>query len=372
MRQRRKKHETKPLPFKVNRELAANLTDQVADGFRRAITSGYYKSGDYLPPVTAIVKELGVSLRVAYEGVRKLVESGGYAVARRRIGCRVLSRTGKRWQGRILAAIRSSHVSSYYFASLIDEMRRLLVKEGWLFTVVTIGEKGRERVDLSMLREELNVSTDFAFTIFDQGEVARAFVKSGVPFLLIDSEDVASPFCRGHVHTDFSVANAQILRRCRMAGIKKAAVISYVKNMAIVEAFRNAGIDVECLYYRQHRGFGFLERIEKDAMRLALDRFGRSLDMPDLVYVYDDFTLRGVLAAFAALGVRVPEHVKVIGFANRGAIPATIQAIAHLEADPLTDAAMLTTAIRSVINGKELPPKSVLAPFFVDGSTFPV
>ena len=220
-KKKREKHETKPLPFKINRELATKLTDQVADGFRKAIISGYYRAGDFLPPVTAIVKELGVSLRVAHEGMRKLVESGGYAMARRSVGCSVLPRTGKNWQGRILAAVRSSHVSSYYFSVMIDEMRRLLVKDGWLFTFVTVGDVGHGGRDLSMLKEELKVSTDFAFTIFDNGAVARSFMKSGVPFLLVDSLDVPSQLCRGHVHTDFSCANDQVLLHCRKAGIKR-------------------------------------------------------------------------------------------------------------------------------------------------------
>ena len=39
----------RPLPFKIYRNITDNLSDQVADGLRQAILTGYYRKGEMLP-----------------------------------------------------------------------------------------------------------------------------------------------------------------------------------------------------------------------------------------------------------------------------------------------------------------------------------
>ena len=48
--------QSRPLPFAINRSLAASLSDQVADGLRRAIVSGYYRRGDVLPTLEELAR----------------------------------------------------------------------------------------------------------------------------------------------------------------------------------------------------------------------------------------------------------------------------------------------------------------------------
>ena len=50
----------KPIPFKIDRNNRVNLPEQLANGFRVAIRSGYYRQGERLPSFAEIVKALGI------------------------------------------------------------------------------------------------------------------------------------------------------------------------------------------------------------------------------------------------------------------------------------------------------------------------
>ena len=79
----------KAIPFKIDRNNQANLSTQLADGFRRAILTGYYRPGDQLPSFTEIALQLGVSIRTPREAMKRLVAEN-LVRSRSRIGCEVL------------------------------------------------------------------------------------------------------------------------------------------------------------------------------------------------------------------------------------------------------------------------------------------
>ena len=60
------------LPFAVVRSSRATLVEQVAEGLRRAIDSGFYKPGDVLPTTRDLATALGVSRIVTRAAVREL------------------------------------------------------------------------------------------------------------------------------------------------------------------------------------------------------------------------------------------------------------------------------------------------------------
>ena len=83
----------KELPFKVDRALPKSLTQQVVDGFVRAIEFGVYKPGGLLPPFREVAERAGVSEIVARAAFRKLGQLG-YVNPRLGIGTIVLGRMG--------------------------------------------------------------------------------------------------------------------------------------------------------------------------------------------------------------------------------------------------------------------------------------
>ena len=76
----------RPLPFKVYRNITDNLSDQVADGLRQAILTGYYRKGKMLPKFTEMARTLGVSMRRRATS-RSPIRSGRRRSSRIRSAC---------------------------------------------------------------------------------------------------------------------------------------------------------------------------------------------------------------------------------------------------------------------------------------------
>ena len=74
------------MPFEIDLKQRMRLTDQLADGFRRAILTGVYREGAALPPLREVCERFGVSMIVARAAYRRLGEEG-LTVSRQRIGC---------------------------------------------------------------------------------------------------------------------------------------------------------------------------------------------------------------------------------------------------------------------------------------------
>ena len=60
------------LPFRIDRGSRTNLAEQMADGLREAIVTGFYRPGDFLPNLQVMARQLGVSMRIPREALEML------------------------------------------------------------------------------------------------------------------------------------------------------------------------------------------------------------------------------------------------------------------------------------------------------------
>ena len=91
--------------------------------------------------------------------------------------------------------------------------------------------------------------------------------------------------------------------------------------------------------------------------------------LPDLVYFSDDYLCVGALAAFVAAGIRVPDDVRVVTWANSGNGPFYATELTRTEMDPQGDADKVATAVLARLEGRpgDFPP--TLGPVFWKGAT---
>ena len=59
-------------PFIIDRKSTKNFPDQMTDGLRQAIVSGYYRPGERLPTIREFSKLLHVSIRAPLEAIDRL------------------------------------------------------------------------------------------------------------------------------------------------------------------------------------------------------------------------------------------------------------------------------------------------------------
>ena len=102
--------------------------------------------------------------------------------------------------------------------------------------------------------------------------------------------------------------------------------------------------------------------------RLKGLRSKRSL--PDVVCATDDFMVRGALAAFAHLGIRIPADIEFVGAVSDGAAPVMPCSMSCFFYDPIADAKTVAGTLLSYLNGRSVPRDVFLESRFLFGDTF--
>ena len=70
-------------------------------------------------------------------------------------------------------------------------------------------------------------------------------------------------------------------------------------------------------------------------------------------------------------GVRLPEDVKVVTWANHGLGPVFWKSLARMEMDPYAHGATIAQYVLSFLRGHGLPDDAAIGPRYIDGDTFP-
>ena len=88
-------------PFIIDRKSTKNFPDQMTDGLRQAIVSGYYRPGERLPTIREFSKLLHVSIRAPLEAIDRLREEN-LVSSHPRHGITVVAKGDRVYKGHIL------------------------------------------------------------------------------------------------------------------------------------------------------------------------------------------------------------------------------------------------------------------------------
>jgi len=338
----------KPVPFRIGRNQKASLPEQVAEGFRQAIRSRYYKAGDILPARGEIAAALGISERIPREAIALLAREN-FVCPRRGIGCTVLAPKETLWKGRVLIVQREGCEGSYCNAMLVSELRRRLMRSDYLCSCVTVDQKrASDNYDLTSITEALHQPTDLVLAVFPTKQIVT-FLEGRCDYLCYSGE---GPTDRTIPTSLTTTARERLFRECRKAGVRRILFSGYGHYESELDAFRAAGFDVENLPVWPPNRIGYLEDTERMAMEVFRVRFAEGKPRPDLVYFADDYIARGGLTALLSLGVRVPEDVRVVTFANKGFAPVFPVSLARIENDPVKVGACAAEAVIARLEGR--------------------
>ena len=363
----RKSVTSRPLPFAVNRSLAKNLSDQVADGLRRAIASGFYRKGDVLPTLHELARALGTSLRVPREAVAMLAAEN-LVSPRPRVGSVVLGRRETLWKGQVLAVVPADLEGTYHAATLLGEMRRRFAAAGYLFLTETLDRRKGGTFDFAQLDLALQARLDFAFAFHCPHGVQRRIERAGVPLAAKNGDAGLGTSVEsfGEMPT--------FLRQCSARGVRNVLLVGYgLGNLsnALRTQMVAAGLHVEPCQVKSRPGIGFLERLERGVMERLLDRFSRPRETwPDLVFWADDYFAVGGLAALQERGVRMPGDVYAVTLANKGLVPVYPRSLTRFEFDPVATGRAAAENILARIAGRD-PGPILDVVSYITGESFP-
>lgn len=357
------------LPFAVARSSRATLVEQVVDGLRQCILSGFYKVGDILPTTRDLAAMLGVSRIVTRAAVAELTKEE-LINPKPGVGCVVLGRGGKLWKGNVLFISRSNG-RTYYVNVFTSMLRERLVSTGWRFTQVTVTPDSKGHADVSELELWLSHPVTLAIVMFDNPAAERILSRSGVPFVTLGNKTICrTKGCVGHVQYDRTTAAEELAGMARSSGVKSALQVGMEKFDDVGEALRCAGIRSKIWNIPAIPG-GKLPQSLSFAVRDAFaQRLSKSKSwLPDMIYFSDDHACVGALVALTAAGVRVPEDIRVVTWSNAGNEPVYAKELTRIEMDPEDDAGKFGEAILSHLEGCAGAFPLTLGPKFREGET---
>ena len=364
------KYETRLPPIAVDRHLKASLSEQVAEGLRHAIRTGFYRPGDILPPLGALCSRLDISLRVARDAIQRLTDDS-LVFARPRVGCQVLQPNAKCHHGRVLAVASVENMTTYCHAALLLEIGRILNDAGYFFETVPLFPAKSGHVDLAPLEDRLMGPVNLVMAYHPAKAVSRRLSALAVPYVAVGS--LSKMRSTTYIRGDSSLARKTFVEACVRRGVSRALVAVYGDRPFLGDELEAVGISVERMSIPVKFGLHVPEELERECMCLFAERFsangGRGL--PDVVCVGDDFMTRGALAAFAHLGIKIPGDVGFVGTANDGTAPALPCTLACFMNNPFKNAGVVASALLRHLSGKEVPHDILYSPEFAFGDTFP-
>lgn len=362
------------LPFDLVFNKSETLTKQVADGIARAIRLGRYRVGDVLPSTRALAASLGVSRIVTRGAVRLLTESG-HILPRPGIGCVVAERDTRFWKGHVVFVVKN-FAGSYYTNVIADVLRRSLAEEGYLFSqvVVAAGDEWRYDApgayDFSGLEMALSQAVDLVVMMADSQEIAAFIAKRGVPFVVIGEETYRSRSFAGLIRFDRSRVVEAFADHCRAMKVNSVLQVGVETGAAdALPALRARGIRAELLVVPVDHRYCWLEGAQRSAMNSLLVRLADARERPDLVFFNDDFVAVGGLQAIEALGLSVPDDIRVVSWANLGVGPVYHKPLTRMEMDSSRHGADVARYVLSALAGEKIPRDAGIGPVYQKGET---
>ena len=357
-------------PFALKRNDEHTFVEQATDGIRRAIAIGYYRPGEVLPPVRVLAEMLGVSRIVTNAVVAQLAKEG-LVDPRPRLGVMVLGPTSKMWHGCVQFVYRNNP-GSFYPNFLASELRRRLIGEGYVFTQLAVMREASGRYDFSALDMATDRSINLSLLMFNDAAIERHLSELGRPFVVIGKKTSRRKGCVGNVRFHRDAVVSEFVLHCRAAGVKRVLQVGQLPaDTQAVTALRRAGVEAEEWVIPPLDGIR-PECVERAAMEAFDARLGRGIGwLPDVLFCTDDYVARGAITALYEHGLRIPDDVRVVTWANRGNGPVMRLPFTRMEMDPIAHGETIARCVMSFLKGGGFPEKICVGPRYIAGFSFP-
>ena len=362
--------------FKVDRSSAKRLSDLVGEGLRKAIVSGFYKAGDVLPARDKLAAHFGVSETVVRTALRQLI-SESLIASRPKIGCTVLKPKVRKTFEKVLIAI--SEQSGSFALSVSEAMiESVLIRAGYCPYSVKLESRRDGSVDRELFKQALEHKPDFVVIYcsdLHQKTLGGIVERLGCPYLVIGSDMLSR---RGEI-ADISMSYVKpledVVRACRKAHVCNICQVDFGSDSPIMNIWnrlRTSEMFIERLSVDMHSVYANLEAIQR-ASAEAIQRRLKAGPLPDLLFFVDDYLTMGALPVLLEKGVRIPEDVKVVTFANRGFGPVFTKPFARIEVDMRRRGTAIGEGLVAWFRTGVFPDISEeCEPVYVPGETFPV
>ncbi len=358
-------------PFSLDRTRHRDLTEQLVSSLRTAILTGYYRAGDFLPPVRDLAVEVGVSPGIAARALSRIREEGLIS-PRPRIGSVVCEKNRPLWKGHVVIVVPpglGNPFENFVYAVVRDR----LTAAGYLTTPVSVGETSPGKFDdFALLDTVLRQQTDLVVLIQSWPNVTRWLSRRGTPYVRLAYDEFSSPNGVGQVFLRTDAAVASFVAHCAEKKVDSVTQVAVKDRFNISAALESAGVRVTNLRVPNslYSASGF------DISTWAANTFSRLLAakgrawLPDLIFFHDDHLATGALFAIYDAGLRVPDDVRVVTWANKNYGPAFVKPLTRIEMDNAAIGEKLAESVLEYLRDGKFPENVVVGPKYIRGETF--
>lgn len=300
----------------------------------------------------------------------------GYVSPRPGIGCVVAKRGSRFWKGHVVFVVKN-FAGSYYTSVIADVLNRSLSEKQYLFSqvVVSAGDKWRPdnpgTYDFSSLEMALSQPVDLVVIMADSQRIATFVAKRGIPFLVIGEQEYDQASFSGLIRFDRGGAIGVFVDHCQRTGVKSVLQVGVESGAAdAVPALRDAGICAERLWVPVDWRYRWLEGAQRSAMTCLRKRLADPSKRPGLIFFNDDFVANGGLQAIDALGIRMPDDLKVVSWANLGVGPVYRLSLTRMEMNSYEHGQTIAAYVLEYLKNGRLSSDARIGPVYRKGESF--
>ena len=367
-----KKKDFKKPKFSLDRSRRGDLACQVAAGLRTAISTGFYRAGEILPPVRDLAEILEVSKGVAEQAVAKLREEGLIS-PRPAVGSVVCAPDRPLWKGQVLIVVPpANHI---FDNSLSAVIRDEFTSNGYLAQTVTVPRNANGKLDFSLLELMLRQQTNLVVQLHDKVEISHWLSERGVPFVRQTADKCSRLLhgCAGMVRWSLDSANAAFASHCREIGMDKITVVSAWDPDSVVKALHSEGVHVNVWPVKTPPGApgSQVAQCALEFMKEMLDK-RRNNPFPKALFFDDDYIASGALTSMLCAGVNVPGDVRVATFATSSCGSGLVFPVplTRMEVDPIACGRVIAGTVLNYLRTGIFPPDVTIGPTYIKGETF--
>ena len=359
-------------PFTLDRSLSGTLVDQLECALQKAIETGYYIPGDIIPPTRELSEILGVSRVVAIRAIRRLA-SKRIVNPRPHAGSVVCEKARPLWKGQVLIVVPpgvGNHADNAVYAVLRDT----LTASGYLPLVATVPRSASGKFDdFALLETMLRQQVDVVVQLHDQPNISAWLSKRKVPFVGFSSRDINLPNCIGTIVRRFGSNVDEFAEHCREAGVSTVMQIKVWRSLAdVVPAMKRVGIRVKTwkpdLPEDDCTAYG-LKKWALEAFGARFAKEGRSW-LPEFIFFQDDHLTEGAMLAFEAAGIRIPDDVRIVTWANRDYGPVSHRPLTRIEIDNVAFGRKMAYSVLHYLQHGEFREQDIDCVSYIRGESF--
>ena len=347
------------------------LADQLVERLKATIVRNRCRPGEVLAGIREIAERAQVSEKVVRAAMRRLTGEG-WIVPRRHVGAIVAERgtQGARW--RVLYFTHNPYYC-YYHERFIATLRMQLLREKGGVLLVAVN-----RCDgingYIQLEEALKEHWDLILEGPTVAKSRKMIEASGWPFATIDDSVYSMPpsaaaNCVGRIVMSIGSAAGDFVRECARRNVRSVIQMQCDKGaFDVTDRLRIMDVDVRT--ERTPMGIS-PDEVAHGTYAIVDGWFGRrNFRLPDVVFFTDDYVAQGGLMALLRHGVRIPEDVSVVSFANKGHLPIWDQDLTRVELDPVAHGIATARAVQTFLRSGQFPSGISLGSVWHPGETF--